>query len=736
MRAPLASPGEHGVILGMQRDAEIAFVICYPFQYHVLKDVYALLKDRAEFVIDLGAYFPARQSRELEADLIAILTQAGVRYRILRYEEYFHDTVLKRFFAPYKGIVALWERGCVKLACNASKPKIQLTYGAGKELNMVRVSRGIFDCILSYGERDHALASYYTKSVIVGNPRFDPWFRGEITRADVADIANRLDPAKKTLLYLPTHSDLSSVDALADELQKLTSEWNVIAKMHYFTPREESARVARMRASGAIVCGDDVDLVRLLSVPDVVLSDNSSAIFDAILADKPVLATDFLDVDYLDETHKNPRTYRRGAQPALTYSGSIEQTIKKEKRVPTIASPESLRAGLEEALRDDERYRGERAKLRRELFAFNDGACAARAARVIEEMLEKPVSRERPILFHAIEAYRRSINHMSYTRAQRLKHKVQEYQRAVQENAAIDFSPVCILFRDDSVASSIEIEAIRAACEQELPYAEIIVLSVGKKRELALPEHLQERIRDVRCDSNLFASTLDECLTRVQGTHVFFGTTACMQPSGWTLRHKAAYVRHGNLGGVGGYVQPFETVAKGSSHLLSQFYAARALHISHARYLPKLYETVNQVYAANPAGDLRAMSYALHAISPIPGNIRSILQLEEVLKISTLKIAPLCFLPTPLRTHTVEAFNVNSEIDRGEIVAAWRHTLAEVGGASVGVGALIGELLDAARMHRSIAFALSVGRWRGAQILGYFRFWLQYLRRIGEAHIR
>ena len=45
--------------------ATIGFVIYYPFQFYVYKNVYRHLMDRAEFIIDLGASMPNRQTDDV-----------------------------------------------------------------------------------------------------------------------------------------------------------------------------------------------------------------------------------------------------------------------------------------------------------------------------------------------------------------------------------------------------------------------------------------------------------------------------------------------------------------------------------------------------------------------------------------------------------------------------------------------------------------------------------------------
>ena len=77
-------------------EAGVGFIIFYPFQYYVYKNIYKHL-DNSEFVIDLGAFFPNRQPDQLIEDIVELLRKRGVRYRILYYSDYYYENYLESF---------------------------------------------------------------------------------------------------------------------------------------------------------------------------------------------------------------------------------------------------------------------------------------------------------------------------------------------------------------------------------------------------------------------------------------------------------------------------------------------------------------------------------------------------------------------------------------------------------------------------------------------------------------
>jgi CDP-glycerol glycerophosphotransferase (TagB/SpsB family) len=384
--------------------AILGFVIVYPFQFYVYKNIYRHLTKEAEFIVDLGCFFPVKQPTYLLDNLISLLVREKVYFRVLNYNDYFDLSFLERFFSKYQALVSVWRRGCLKIPCVwENRKQIHLPYGCGKELTTFGFWKANFDLILAYGVRDQSIFSQYTSSAVVGNPKFDDWFSKNLDQELIEKIKNQLDPLKKTLLYLPTHSDLSSIDLIAENLREMTSKFNVLIKFHYYNVYEEKERLHKFSQKEILKFDDSTDLLVLLGIADVVLSDNSSVIFDTILADKPIVVADFWSKDFLDTDFKKVKSYRRGWSGPLTYSGSIEQLIKKEGQVITINSPGELSLALNKALLDqDSFYRKERKKIRENLFSYNDGNCGKRAATEIKGIIQKKELPPKPLFYHLL----------------------------------------------------------------------------------------------------------------------------------------------------------------------------------------------------------------------------------------------------------------------------------------------------------------------------------------------
>jgi CDP-glycerol glycerophosphotransferase (TagB/SpsB family) len=648
-------------------NANIGFIICYPFQFYVYKNIYKYLNN-SEFIIDLGIFFPKQQPSRLVEDVVSFLRAKNVNYRILYYHDYYYNKYLEDFFSKYNTLVSLWERGCINFACNLDKKKVNLTYGAGKELTQVRVSRRIYDLILTFGKRDYKLFSTYTKAEIVGNPKFDDWFNNDLDLIFLDELEKQLSREKKTILYLPTHGDLSSIRELKKELGKLAAEFNIIAKIHYFTVREESELIDELKSYGIVVYSDEADLLPMLKISDVVISDNSSAIFDAILADKPMLVTAFLSDEYLDTEHKKPRTYIRGRRGALTYSGSIEQEIKKKKLVPSIKSASELRLAIEKAIEGDVFYRKARKDIREEIFAFNDGQSGKRAADAIEKISQSKKTYEHPIMFHVIEAYlneiqqpRRSVvaRNMNYR-------KMKNYEDMISKKIAFEgiiFSVILINLEESFLEASL-LSLVYQKFNRE--NFEIFIVSSNKKniektmdsmrfKEISLPV-----IKIIEIKENEMGFGIQKALLGSQGKIICFTKDECITISDWLVSIFDAYQKNPSVAGVGGF-----SVCKEENYsLLDEFDnldIARKLGVwKEGNYISKLYEVRNRRFNQNPAGSFANMSYQRDIIIEHKHLFdRRALELIELnVKDSILidRSKELCFIPIPTIKQKKQTF--------------------------------------------------------------------------------
>lgn len=168
---------------------------------------------------------------------------------------------------------------------------VSVQYGLAKERHNYGEWRALADMNLMYGPYSADFTSHYSPSYAVGNVKFAGWDHDESKRRrPVYDSEMGLDPSKKTILFMPTYGELGSFSDLIEPLSRMADDYNVVIKMHH--NNESKGKDWRSVASDhgiRFLMGGDADQTALLSVADLVVSDFSGAIFDAVYAEIPVL---------------------------------------------------------------------------------------------------------------------------------------------------------------------------------------------------------------------------------------------------------------------------------------------------------------------------------------------------------------------------------------------------------------------------------------------------------------
>ncbi|MCL2110665.1 MAG: CDP-glycerol glycerophosphotransferase family protein [Clostridiales bacterium] len=137
----------------------------------------------------------------------------------------------------------------------------------------------VYDAILCYTKREVEILSAYTKTFLVSPMRYKGFQKNSDRPSE-----------KPVLLYAPTFGNISSVDSIEKAVGALRKDYYVVVKAHHIMQYRESekGRTGILREIADEYYTQEADLVELLKKADVVLSDNSGAIFDALYAEVPV----------------------------------------------------------------------------------------------------------------------------------------------------------------------------------------------------------------------------------------------------------------------------------------------------------------------------------------------------------------------------------------------------------------------------------------------------------------
>nr|WP_245552763.1 CDP-glycerol glycerophosphotransferase family protein [Actinobacillus capsulatus] len=214
-----------------------------------------------------------------------------------------------------------------------------LQYGYAKEPHNYGTWRTFADLNLVYGHYAYKRISYFSPTEITGCPRYDLWHQPLFHQKAKKTYGNVLDTNKKTILYAPSWGELSSFSLYITEIAKLAESHNVLVKLHHNTLllANKHQNYEKLYPNLHFFYESD-DLLSLISIADIVISDFSGAIFDAIFGKKPVvlLTIPLMNQQKLDEfslevAHRSKLGYEVTTPEKLAIS--VTQALTEQKLV-------------------------------------------------------------------------------------------------------------------------------------------------------------------------------------------------------------------------------------------------------------------------------------------------------------------------------------------------------------------------------------------------------------------
>ena len=179
---------------------------------------------------------------------------------------------------------------------------VRFLYAAGKFGWNMREWNQLYDVIMCFGPYHAAQFARICAARVVemGYPRFDPYFTNPFDREATLSRFG-CDPTKKTVVWLPTWLELSSIGWFDEEVSTLSRTYNVVVKVHPLMPGSEPERVqALLRHPFTHVITDATDNLPLYQMADYMLFDYGGPPFAGIYTDKKMLLLNVPNAD-LDE---------------------------------------------------------------------------------------------------------------------------------------------------------------------------------------------------------------------------------------------------------------------------------------------------------------------------------------------------------------------------------------------------------------------------------------------------
>jgi hypothetical protein len=184
---------------------------------------------------------------------------------------------------------------------------------------------------------------------LIGMPKVDCLVDGSLQR-DAVLASLGLAPSRPTVLYAPTWSPASSLNRFGIDLIERLGRLpvNVVVKLHDRSrdPRERysggvdwAARVQGVLRQGAAVLAASADICPYLAAADVMVTDHSSAGFEYLLLDRPVVRIHLPELIALANVHED---YVRLLADVSESVDDVAATIAAVERA--IADPAARRA--------------------------------------------------------------------------------------------------------------------------------------------------------------------------------------------------------------------------------------------------------------------------------------------------------------------------------------------------------------------------------------------------------
>jgi hypothetical protein len=220
---------------------------------------------------------------------------------------------------------------------------------------------------------------------LIGMPKVDCLVDGSLQR-DAVLTALGLSPERPTVLYAPTWSPASSLNGMGiDLIQRLQQlPINLIVKLHdrsrdlrprYSGGIDWAATVAEHLAPGRAILASEADICPYLAASDVLVTDHSSAGFEYLLIDRPIVRIHVPELIELANIHHD---YVRLLADVAESVSAVDEAV----------------AAVERGLADPARQSPTRRAVAADLF-HEPGTATARCAAALYEAIDLEVHADR-----------------------------------------------------------------------------------------------------------------------------------------------------------------------------------------------------------------------------------------------------------------------------------------------------------------------------------------------------
>lgn len=265
--------------------------------------------------------------------------------------------------------------------------RIQIFHGVGGKYGFDAPDRSMREWHRLFFVNERRLRNFVARGAVdagspairlVGMPKVDGLVDGTFQREHVLHTLG-LDPARPTVLYAPTWSPASSLNAMGVDLVAALGRMpvNVIMKLHdrsrdlrprYSGGVDWAAKLQPLLAPGRGVLAPGHDISPYLVAADLMITDHSSAAFEFLLRDKPLVRIHRPQLIELASIHPD----------YVALLASVSRSVDD--------LPGTL-AAVEQGLADPAAHGDERRRVAADLF-YKPGGATSRSVKELYDVLE------------------------------------------------------------------------------------------------------------------------------------------------------------------------------------------------------------------------------------------------------------------------------------------------------------------------------------------------------------
>ena len=353
----------------MIKHIDVVFYVAYPYYYPHFLPISKMFESQnytVQYVLS------TKQNTQLMEE---IAKEEGLNYTLGEEVLYALDTKVIFFANIFEGVQ------------NLEAKTIFLCHGTGTKNCGFSKALALYDIVLVEGEYRYEkytkeFPQYSHKLRQVGYSKLDTVLNISEEEKKILRKKYTLNENKKTILYAPTFFP-SSIEKMSDTFPEDFSEYNIIVKAHYLSLerkryKNQQAKFEKWKAydNCIVLESKDYSLVPFLAIADVMISDESAAIFEFASLNKPVIINRFFKLRW--SYYLNPKKLLKRMDAGVNRYKIIGENPDTYKEMVSVTK---------KALQNPSLHEKERVTMTSDICGIIDGKVSLRIIETVKGLI-------------------------------------------------------------------------------------------------------------------------------------------------------------------------------------------------------------------------------------------------------------------------------------------------------------------------------------------------------------